>query len=47
MDRESLNCGVDQVVDELFDTDNELPVSYYQFTSLKSFSPDFHFNLQN
>lgn len=31
MDRECLNWGVDQVVDELFDTDNELPVSYYQW----------------
>lgn len=31
MDRECLNWGVDQVVDELFDTDNELPVSDYQW----------------
>lgn len=31
MDRECSNCGVDQVVDEVFDTDNELPVSYYQW----------------
>ena len=31
MDRECLNWGVDQVVDELFDTDNELLVSYYQW----------------
>ena len=31
MDRECSNCGVDQVVDEIFDTDNELPVSYYQW----------------
>ena len=29
MDRECSNCGVDQVVDELFDTDNELPVQQW------------------
>lgn len=31
MDRECSNCGFYQVLDELFDTDNELPVSYYQW----------------
>ena len=31
MDRECSNCGVDRVVNELFNTDDELPVSYYQW----------------
>lgn len=31
MDRECSNCGFYQFLDELFDTDNELPVSYYQW----------------
>ncbi|PFX23460.1 hypothetical protein AWC38_SpisGene12018 [Stylophora pistillata] len=31
MDRECSDCGADQVVDELFDTDNELPDSYCQW----------------
>ena len=30
MDRECSNCGVDRVVNEHFNTDDELPVSYYQ-----------------
>ena len=31
MDREGSNCGVDRVVNEHFNTDDELPVSYYQW----------------
>ena len=31
MDRECSNCGVDQLVNELFNIDDELPVSYYQW----------------
>ena len=31
MDREFSNCGVDQLVNELFNIDDELPVSYYQW----------------
>ena len=31
MDRECSNCGVDQLENELFNIDDELPVSYYQW----------------
>ena len=31
MDRECSNCGVDRVVNEHLNTDDELPVSYYQW----------------
>ena len=31
MDRECSNCGVDRAVNEHFNTDDELPVSYYQW----------------
>ena len=31
MGREYSNCGVDRVVKELFNTDDELPVSCYQW----------------
>ena len=31
MDRGCSNCGVDQVVNELFNTDDQTPVSYYQW----------------
>ena len=34
MDRECSSCGVDRVVNELFNTDDELPVSYYQWRSI-------------